>query len=85
MQTRASTISEQTDEEITTSFISGDQNHGAAGGRSGRRPAGLAAAMHLAHFGVPCRLIDRLTEPDPHSRAISLQARTPDYSNNVHA
>lgn len=42
----------------------------------GAGPSGLAATMDLVHFGVPCRLIERLTEPDPHSRAISLQART---------
>lgn len=42
----------------------------------GAGPAGLAAAIDLANFGVPFRLIERLSEPDPHSRAISLQART---------
>jgi 2-polyprenyl-6-methoxyphenol hydroxylase-like FAD-dependent oxidoreductase len=42
----------------------------------GAGPAGLAAAIDLANFGVPFRLIERLHEPDPHSRAISLQART---------
>lgn len=42
----------------------------------GAGPAGLAAAIDLANFGVPFRLIERLREPDPHSRAISLQART---------
>lgn len=42
----------------------------------GAGPTGLAAAMDLARFGVPCRIIDRLPEPQAHSRAIAIQPRT---------
>ncbi len=42
----------------------------------GAGPTGLAAAMSLARAQVPVRLIDKATRPDPHSRAIGIQART---------
>ncbi|KVS70373.1 FAD-dependent monooxygenase [Burkholderia cepacia] len=42
----------------------------------GAGPTGLAAAMSLARARVPVRIIDRLTAPAPHSRAIGIQART---------
>src|ERR1700729_2729150 len=42
----------------------------------GAGPTGLAAAMSLARAHVPVRLIDKATQPDPHSRAIGIQART---------
>ena len=42
----------------------------------GAGPTGLAAAMSLARAHVPVRLIDRAQQPDPHSRAIGIQART---------
>jgi 2-polyprenyl-6-methoxyphenol hydroxylase-like FAD-dependent oxidoreductase len=42
----------------------------------GAGPTGLAAAMDLADFGVPCRLIDKLPGPLSHPRAIGIQART---------
>jgi 3-(3-hydroxy-phenyl)propionate hydroxylase len=42
----------------------------------GAGPTGLAAASDLARFGVPCRLIDRLPDPETHSRAIAIQPRT---------
>jgi len=42
----------------------------------GAGPTGLAAAMDLARFGVLCRLIEKLPEPQTHSRAIAIQPRT---------
>ncbi|MEM5382360.1 FAD-dependent monooxygenase [Paraburkholderia phymatum] len=42
----------------------------------GAGPTGLAAAMSLARARVPVRLIDKAPQPDPHSRAIGIQART---------
>jgi 2-polyprenyl-6-methoxyphenol hydroxylase-like FAD-dependent oxidoreductase len=42
----------------------------------GAGPTGLAAAMSLARAHVPVRLIDKAQQPDPHSRAIGIQART---------
>ncbi|MBP0594598.1 FAD-dependent monooxygenase [Paraburkholderia sp. LEh10] len=42
----------------------------------GAGPTGLAAAMSLARAQVPVRLIDKAPKPDPHSRAIGIQART---------
>ncbi|MBW5807477.1 FAD-dependent monooxygenase [Burkholderia sp. Bmkn7] len=42
----------------------------------GAGPTGLAAAMSLARARVPVRIIDRLSAPAPHSRAIGIQART---------
>ena len=42
----------------------------------GAGPTGLAAAMSLARAHVPVRLIDRALQPDPHTRAIGIQART---------
>jgi len=42
----------------------------------GAGPTGLAAAMSLARARVPVRLIDKAAQPDPHSRAIGIQART---------
>lgn len=42
----------------------------------GAGPTGLAAAMSLARAHVPVRLIDKASQPNPHSRAIGIQART---------
>lgn len=42
----------------------------------GAGPTGLAAALDLARCGVPCRIIDKLPEPQTHSRAIAIQPRT---------
>ncbi|WP_144156963.1 FAD-dependent monooxygenase [Paraburkholderia sp. BCC1885] len=42
----------------------------------GAGPTGLAAAMSLARAHLPVRLIDKALQPDPHSRAIGIQART---------
>jgi 3-(3-hydroxy-phenyl)propionate hydroxylase len=42
----------------------------------GAGPTGLAAALDLARFGVPVRLIDKALEPATHSRAIAIQPRT---------
>src|ERR1700751_132336 len=42
----------------------------------GAGPTGLAAAMSLARAHVPVRLIDKEPQPDSHSRAIGIQART---------
>ncbi|SEA20691.1 FAD-dependent monooxygenase [Paraburkholderia sartisoli] len=42
----------------------------------GAGPTGLAAAMSLARARIPVRLIDRASQPAPHSRAIGIQART---------
>ncbi|MDE1183565.1 FAD-dependent monooxygenase [Paraburkholderia sp.] len=42
----------------------------------GAGPTGLAAAMSLARAHIPVRLIDKAPHPDPHSRAIGIQART---------
>ena len=42
----------------------------------GAGPTGLAAAMSLARAHIPVRLIDKALQPDPHSRAIGIQART---------
>jgi 3-(3-hydroxy-phenyl)propionate hydroxylase len=42
----------------------------------GAGPTGLAAALSLARARIPVRLIDKATQPDPHSRAIGIQART---------
>src|ERR1700761_4235832 len=42
----------------------------------GAGPTGLAAAMSLARSRIPVRLIDKAPRPDPHSRAIGIQART---------
>jgi 2-polyprenyl-6-methoxyphenol hydroxylase-like FAD-dependent oxidoreductase len=44
----------------------------------GAGPTGLAAAMDLARFGVSCRLIEKLPEPQTHSRAVAIQPRTPE-------
>ncbi|HVE06790.1 MAG TPA: FAD-dependent monooxygenase [Paraburkholderia sp.] len=42
----------------------------------GAGPTGLAAALSLARARIPVRLIDKAARPDPHSRAIGIQART---------
>jgi len=42
----------------------------------GAGPTGLAAAMSLARAHISVRLIDKALQPDPHSRAIGIQART---------
>lgn len=42
----------------------------------GAGPTGLAAAMSLARAHIPVRLIDKAMRPNPHSRAIGIQART---------
>ena len=43
---------------------------------AGAGPTGLTAALELARFGVPVRLIDRREEASTTSRAIGIQART---------
>jgi 2-polyprenyl-6-methoxyphenol hydroxylase-like FAD-dependent oxidoreductase len=42
----------------------------------GAGPTGLALALWLAKFGVGARIIDKAAEPDPTSRALTVQART---------
>jgi 2-polyprenyl-6-methoxyphenol hydroxylase-like FAD-dependent oxidoreductase len=42
----------------------------------GAGPTGLTAAMELARFGVPVRLVDQYTAPPDTSRAIAVQSRT---------
>lgn len=42
----------------------------------GAGPTGLAAAISLARAHIPVRLIDKAMQPNPHSRAIGIQART---------
>ena len=42
----------------------------------GAGPTGLAAALDLARFSIPVRLIDVAPEPASHSRAIAIQPRT---------
>ncbi|SMG16532.1 FAD-dependent monooxygenase [Paraburkholderia susongensis] len=42
----------------------------------GAGPTGLAAALSLARAHIPVRLIDKALQPNPHSRAIGIQART---------
>lgn len=42
----------------------------------GAGPTGLAAALDLARFSIPMRLIDVAPEPGSHSRAVAIQPRT---------
>ncbi|WP_324676301.1 FAD-dependent monooxygenase [Hymenobacter sp. GOD-10R] len=42
----------------------------------GAGPTGMTAAMELARFGVPVRLIDKMPTPSTTSRALAVQART---------
>ncbi len=42
----------------------------------GAGPTGMTAAMELARFGIPVRLVEKLPEPATTSRAIGVQART---------
>ena len=42
----------------------------------GAGPTGMTAAMELARFGIPVRLVDKKPKPDTTSRAIGVQART---------
>ena len=42
----------------------------------GAGPTGMTAALELARFGIPVRLIERAVEPATTSRAIGVQART---------
>lgn len=42
----------------------------------GAGPTGMTAAMELARFGVPVRLIEKTAAPSSTSRAIGVQART---------
>ena len=42
----------------------------------GAGPTGLMAAAELIRHGCSVRLIDRLREPDPHSRALAIHARS---------
>ncbi len=42
----------------------------------GAGPTGLTAALELARFGVPVRLIDKDNEPPTTSRALAVQSRT---------
>jgi 2-polyprenyl-6-methoxyphenol hydroxylase-like FAD-dependent oxidoreductase len=43
---------------------------------AGAGPTGLAAAIELARFGVPVRLIDKYSVPPDTSRALAVQSRT---------
>ena len=42
----------------------------------GAGPTGMTAAMELARFGVPVRIVDKLLTPSTTSRALAVQART---------
>lgn len=42
----------------------------------GAGPVGLTAAVELHRRGVGCRIVDRLTEPQPYARAVGVQPRT---------
>jgi 2-polyprenyl-6-methoxyphenol hydroxylase-like FAD-dependent oxidoreductase len=42
----------------------------------GAGPAGMMAAIELARFGVPVRLIEKKDKPETTSRAVGVQART---------
>jgi 2-polyprenyl-6-methoxyphenol hydroxylase-like FAD-dependent oxidoreductase len=42
----------------------------------GAGPAGMTAAMELARFGVPVRLVEKTSKPPTTSRAVGVQART---------
>lgn len=43
---------------------------------AGAGPTGLSLALWLTRLGIPVRIIDKLTEPAAHSRALGVQART---------
>ncbi|HEY3948670.1 FAD-dependent monooxygenase [Phenylobacterium sp.] len=43
---------------------------------SGAGPTGLVLALWLTKLGVPVRIIDKLAEPSPTSRALAVHART---------
>ncbi len=42
----------------------------------GAGPTGMTAAMELARFGIPVRLVEKTPEPATTSRAVGVQART---------
>ncbi|MFI0897520.1 FAD-dependent monooxygenase [Streptomyces sp. NPDC020983] len=42
----------------------------------GAGPVGLTAALELRRRGVGCRIVDRLTAPQPHARAVGVLPRT---------
>ena len=42
----------------------------------GAGPTGLTAALELARFGIPVRLVDQYTQPSATSRALAVQSRT---------
>jgi 2-polyprenyl-6-methoxyphenol hydroxylase-like FAD-dependent oxidoreductase len=42
----------------------------------GAGPTGLAMAVELRRAGLPCRLIDKASEPARHSQALAVQSRT---------
>ncbi len=42
----------------------------------GAGPAGLAAALELARFGIPVRIVDKSTEAQKESRAVAINPRT---------
>jgi 2-polyprenyl-6-methoxyphenol hydroxylase-like FAD-dependent oxidoreductase len=42
----------------------------------GAGPTGLTAALELARFGIPVRLVDQYSEPSTTSRALAVQSRT---------
>ena len=42
----------------------------------GSGPVGLTAAGELRRRGVRCRIIDRLTAPQPYAKAVGIQPRT---------
>ncbi len=46
---------------------------------AGAGPTGMTAAMELARFGVPVRIIDKYKEPSNTSRALAVQSRTLEF------
>ncbi len=49
----------------------------------GAGPTGLTLANELNRYQVPCRIIDKLTEPTNQSRAAGIHARTLEVLNNM--
>jgi len=45
----------------------------------GAGPTGLVLALWLAHLGIRVRIIDKAPEPGTTSRALGMQARTPEF------
>jgi 2-polyprenyl-6-methoxyphenol hydroxylase-like FAD-dependent oxidoreductase len=42
----------------------------------GAGPIGLTAAIELRRRGIECRIIDRLADPAPFTKAVGVQPRT---------